>query len=323
MKPIFKIIADAVDITASINQRLISIKTVDEAGMKSDTCTIDIDDRDGLIELPRKGVKLQVWLGYEHTGLTRVGTYIVDEVTLAGFPEAISISAKAADMRSEIKAPKTGFFDNITLGELTNAIAKAHGLIGKAAASMAAVNLGHIDQTQESDMNLLTRLAAQYGGFAKATHDHLIVAKSGESKSVSGEALSDIVINKKQASDYHVSLADRDQYAAVTATYRDKSSSQEIAVSTSADKPVFTLRHTYDDKVQALDAAKAKLTALTQGASTIDVSLAVGNPNLFAESPLSLIGFRSGITGAGWTTTRVEHSLSSAGFSTRVSGEIK
>jgi phage protein D len=53
MRPIFKVLADGADIPGRINQRLISIKTTDEAGFKSDTCTIDLDDRDGLIALPR------------------------------------------------------------------------------------------------------------------------------------------------------------------------------------------------------------------------------------------------------------------------------
>ncbi len=323
MRPLCKVLADNVDITDVLNRRLISIKTTDEAGIKSDTCTIDLDDRDGVIELPRRGVKLSVWLGYEQTGLVKIGIYTVDEVSMSGFPEVISINAKAADMRGDLKAPKTRYFDNMTLGALVETIAGANSLIGKTSAALASVLLGHVDQTQESDLNLLTRLAKKYGGVAKVTNDHLIVAKAGESKSVSGASLDTILIDKRQVSSYHASITERGSYAAVTASYHDKLTAQDVAISTSEDKPAFVLRHTYDTRQQALEAAQAKKAALDQGTATVDVSLSIGNGNLFAESPLLLTGFRSGISGVGWTATRVEHSFSSAGFITTVNGEIK
>lgn len=323
MKPIFRVIADSIDITLKIQQRLISIKTVDEAGLKSDQCTIELDDRDGLISLPRHGAQLIVWMGYESAGLTQLGIYTVDEVTLSGFPATLSINAKATDMINGLKSPKTRYFDGITMGDLVKTVAGDHGLTGKTAADMAALVLGHVDQTQESDLNLLTRMAQKYGGIAKITNDFLVVAKAGQSKSASGINLSSIAINKNMVSDYHCSIADRNKYAAVTATWHNKATGQNISVSTSEEKPSFTLRHTCDDQQQAIDAAKAKLESLRQGTSTVDVTLAIGNPNLYAESPLTLLGFRTGISDQGWTATRVEHSFSESGFTTRVSGEVK
>lgn len=324
MQPIFKVLADGADITARINQRLISIKTTDEAGFKSDTCTIELDDRDGLIALPRKGAKLDIYLGYEETGISKVGVYTVDEVSLTGFPETLSISGKAADMSAgELKSQKTRHFDNITLGDLVKTIAGSNGLVGKVSADLAAIQLGHVDQTQESDLHLLTRLAKEYGGVAKVTNDHLIIAKAGESKSVGGASLSPIYIDKTQVSGYQCSITDRGKYASVTATYHDKATGQNIAVSTSAEKPAHTLRHTYDNEQQAIEAAQAKKSALDQGTATVDVTLSIGNPNLFAESPLILTGFRSGITGPEWTTTRVEQSFSKSSFTTQVNGEVK
>jgi phage protein D len=247
----------------------------------------------------------------------------VDEVSLSGFPETISINSKAADMRQDLKAQKTRHFDNITLGNLVKTIAGAHGLTGKVAAELAAVSFAHIDQTQESDLHLLTRLAKQYNAVAKVTNDHLIVAKAGESKSASGSSLPAIVINKNQVSDYRASLTDRGKYASVAATWHNKATGLNIKVSTSDEKPSYTLRHTYDDQQKAIEAAKAKLGELQRGATTIDLTLAVGNAALFAESPISLVGFRSGISDKGWTATKVEHSFSKSGFTTQIAGEVK
>jgi phage protein D len=327
MTPVFKVVADRVDITARIKSRLIDLKTTDEAGMKSDTCSFTLDDRDGVIELPRHGAQLEVWLGYKQTGLAKIGTYFVDETSMSGWPQTISVSAKAADLTGDttgdIKSSLTRHFDNISLGELVTTIAKEHGLTGKISAVLAAIHFPHLDQTQESNLHLLTRLALQNNAVAKVTNDVLILAKSGEAKSMSGVNLSAIIVNKFQVSSYRASIQDRGSYKAVTATWHDKAHGKNFTVSTSPDRPALILRHTYDNEQKAIEAAKAKLEALTQGVNTVDVSLALGNPTLFAESPLILAGFRPGVSGTTWTVTRVEHNFSNSGFTTTLAGESK
>jgi uncharacterized protein len=327
MNPQFKILADGVNITQQIQQRLIDLKTVDESGMKSDTLNFTVDDRDGQIELPRHGAKLSLYLGYQQTGLSKIGDYFVDESSFNGWPATMSISAKAADLTGDttgdIKSSQTRSFDNITLGALVSTIAGEHGLTGKTAASLAGVLFAHLDQTQESNLHLLTRLAEQNNGVAKVTNDLLIVAKALEAKSMGGAGLATIIINKKDVSDYRASITDRDAYASVTATWHDKATAKNYAVSTGTAKPAFILRHTYDSKDKAVEAAKAKLESLNQGTNTCEVSLALGNPNLFAESPLLLVGFRPGVSNTTWVCTRVEHSFSNSGFKTSLTGESK
>jgi len=255
--------------------------------------------------------------------LHKIGVYTVDEVELSGFPQTLNINAKSADMRQDLKSQKTRSFDNITLGDLVKTIAGENGLSGKTAAELASIAFPHLDQTEESDLHLLTRLAKQHNGIAKVTHDLLIIAKAGQSKSVGGARLPAIVIDKTQVSDYRCTIADRGKYAAVTATWHNKTTGQKVAVSTSAAKPAYTLRHTYDTETQAIEAAKAKLDDLNQGTTTVELTLAIGNGNLFAESPLLLTGFRTGINGGNWTTTKVEHEFSTSGFTTRIEGDIK
>lgn len=323
MQPIFKVIADTQDITHRIKQRLLSITTTDEAGMKSDTCTIELDDRDDLIELPKHGAKLEIHLGYQETGLVRIGLYTVDEVSLSGWPATLSIHGKAADMRESLKSQKSRSFDNITLGDLLKTIAKEHGLTGKISPNLAAIHYVHLDQTEESDLHLLTRLAKQQTAVAKVTNDILLIAVAGQSKSVSGQQLPTIVINKGHLSGYRCSIADRGKYAAVTATWHNKKTGQKVQVSTSDQKPAFLIRHTYDDEQKAIEAAKAKLNNLNHGSTTINLSLSIGDPNLFAETPGQLQGFKQAINSIHWTVKRVEHSFSEGGFTTQVECETK
>ena len=326
MIPIFKILADSMDVTATIQSLLLNLKTTDESGTKSDVLTFDLDDRASLIALPRHGTELTVFLGYQQTGLSKIGTYFVDETSMSGFPQTISVSAKAADMTSEqtgdIKAPQTRHFDSVTLGDLVKTIAGEHGLNGKTAASLSDILYVHIDQTAESNLHLLTRLAAEHNAVAKVTNDVLLFAQAGAALSMGGAALPVITIYKNQVADYHCSLTDRGHYKAVTATWHNKLTGQTIAVSTGMERPAFLLRHTYVDEENAIRAAKAKLEALNNGTDTVEVSLP-GNPNVFAESPLVLSDFRPGISGKQWTITRVEHTFSNSGFKTQITGEAR
>src|SRR5690606_38370686 len=123
----YQIIADGTDITGNFQDRLISMTITDEAGQKSDTAEIVIDDRDYLVALPKVGAKLQIALGF--TGqLVEIGSYVADEVCGEIAPDIMTISARAADMLGSIRARKTRSWRDVTAEEIVGKIAGEHGL---------------------------------------------------------------------------------------------------------------------------------------------------------------------------------------------------
>ncbi|SMG64540.1 Phage late control D, partial [methanotrophic bacterial endosymbiont of Bathymodiolus sp.] len=167
MTPDFRIHADSQDITERIQDRLLSLRVTDEAGIKSDTVELNLDDRDGLVIWPVHGAELEISLGYRETGLVRLGLYIVDEVEHSGPPNTLTIRAKASDMRQSLKAPQTRVWDNVTLADLVSSIASEHGLVPKISDSLASIGYTHLDQTEESDLHLLTRLGRENNAVTK------------------------------------------------------------------------------------------------------------------------------------------------------------
>lgn len=322
MTPIYKILADNNDITSAIKDRLISLTITDEAGMQSDSLTLVLDDRDNSIELPRKGVQLDVYIGYKETGLVKKGLFTVDEIEISDTPDTLTIKGKAANMRNSLKAPKTRSFDQKKLGDIIKTIAQDNQLTPKISPELSELVIPHLDQTNESDLHFLTRIAKMYGAVSKPVEGNLLFAIKGETKSVTGKVLSAVNIDRNQTSDYRASLADRDKYKSVIAYWQDTSTAQKIAVKTSNETPSFTLRHTYPDPEAATQTAKSKMASLNRGTGTISITLSNGNALLFAESLLNLSGFRDGINGA-WTSTRVEHEISGGGYKTRVDAEVK
>ncbi len=319
MTPAFQILADSHDITAKIADRLLSLTLTDEVGIQSDTVEIRLDDRDSAIELPRTGAELVVSVGYQESGLVRMGLYIVDEMVLSGPVRTLTIRGKAANMRQSIKAPKTRSWDDITLGSLVGAIAGEHGLTPRVGQELAEITLPHLDQTEESDLHLLTRLARQYDALTKPVGDHLILVKRGQAKSASGKQIPEIGIQPTDVSSWQATLAERGRYGSVTAEWHDKAAAKRESVQAGGGEPVFQLRRSYPDSEQAIAAAEAKLVSLNRGTGSLDVTLP-GNPSLMAEGLVDMNGFRTGIDGR-WLVNRVTHSINSQGFSTSFSAE--
>ena len=82
MTPVFRILADGRDITAQINDRLLTLRTSDKPGMESDEFELRIDDRDSAVALPSRGASIEIFLGYAGQTLTRLGPVSYTHLTL-------------------------------------------------------------------------------------------------------------------------------------------------------------------------------------------------------------------------------------------------
>nr|VFJ91504.1 MAG: hypothetical protein BECKLFY1418B_GA0070995_10269 [Candidatus Kentron sp. LFY] len=321
MTPSFRIFADSVEITEAIRDRLISLSVTDEAGWQSDTVEIRLNDRDGVIELPRKGAKLDVRLGYREDGLVRMGLFVADELALSGPPDTLTIRGRAADMEAGLKEHKTRPWDDVTLGDMVAAIAAEHGLTPAVGDFLAPIDIPHLDQTEESDLHLLTRLARQYDAVAKPANGYLLFVPKGEAKTATGKTIPTVAIHRNQTAKHRVTLADRGKYQSVIAHWHDTGTGERVAVRVGEGSPAFTLRHLYPDAEAAKRAAEARLDRLNRGLGEISLTLKYGYPALFAEAKLVLSGFRRGVDGK-WVATRVSHTLGDGGYETRVDAEM-
>lgn len=63
-KAIFKIQYNDKDITSHFDNRLISLQIIDNSGFEADTFLIELDDSDGKLALPKRGVELNVSFGW-------------------------------------------------------------------------------------------------------------------------------------------------------------------------------------------------------------------------------------------------------------------
>lgn len=303
MQPDFRIIADTQDITEVIRDRLLSLRLTDESGIQSDALEIQLDDRDSIIEWPAHGAELVVSLGDTKENLVAMDVYTFDEIEHAGLPQTLTIRAKAADMRASLKAPKSRSWDNLSLGGLVRTVAAEHDLEPKIAEALDGFLLEHLDQTDESDLHLLTRLAREHGAVSKPVAGYLVFVPKGEARSATGQAIETLEVLPTHLQRHRFTQAERGKYSAVKAFWHDANNAEKQSVIVGDSEHVFAIRHTYSNAQQATAAASARLKSLMRGTATLSLAL-LGNPLVQAEGKLRVSGIRDPVNGE-WAANSV------------------
>ena len=319
MKPTYRIVADGKDITALINDRLLSLRTSDKPGMDSDDFELRIDDRDQAVALPTRGAGIEVYLGYTGQALTRLGRYTVDEIELSGPPDTMVIRGKASDMRGSGKTVRSGSWENVPLQQIVRDVAARNGW---QPVCPVQTKVPRVDQLNESDYNFITRLAKQYDCTAKLADGKLLVMPRQGGQTASGKNLSPVVLRRADLSRYQFRLGDRNTQKAVRTKHQDKKSGALKVVELDNDDlpnglpAVHTDRHIYPNKSAAEQAAKARLAAFNRSTAGVRLEMA-GRADVFAERSIIVQGIKPGLDGE-YLAEAVEQLFTSSGWTTTV-----
>lgn len=335
-KAAFRLTVDGADITPKVRPRLESLTLTDNRGMEADQLDIVLDDSDGALQLPRRGAVVAVSLGWEASGLVDKGSYIVDDIEHTGAPDKLTIRARSADLRQGLTEKKEKSFHAKTFGDIVAHVAKSNGLTPVIGSGLAGEDLEHVDQTGESDANLLTRLAELFGAIVTVKAGRLLVFRPGEAVSATGKPLPEVVIERKSGDSHRFSVSDRENYDAVEATYTDTKGAEKGSVTVEA-APVDSkipettggtgkkvLRHVYANKKNAERAAKAAMNKHQRGVAEFSITLALGRPELFPEIPATVRGFKKEIDSTKWIITKATHNLTAdGGYTTALEFELR
>lgn len=326
MTPEFKISADGKDISSTLTGRVISLTIQDEHGYESDTLTLELDDANNDIQMPRHGAMLKVELGYSpsllglmgfnQSTVTEMGEFTVDEVEVSGPPEIMRITARSADLRGNLKTIKTRSWHDVMLGDLVQSICAEHNLTAKVSIEFSSIKIKHIDQQNESDLNLLYRLATQYGAISKQIGTRFIFLKEGSKTTASGTPMDTTVIKKTDATRWSGLFPDRGNFQTVISYYTDKKLGKLIEVSVGTGDPTTRIKTPFATREEAEKAAASKLARVKQSECTVTITLP-GNPSISAQTPVFLVGFREQLNGI-WSTKSVTHTVTRSGYTTSV-----
>lgn len=323
--PCFSLLSNDKNITEAISKSLVSLRASEQLGGFSDALTVTLSDANNNLALPATGTELTLSLGFDNK-LTKIGLFIVDEVSLQCPPAQMVITARAAPFfRSKqyraMQTHKTRHFENITLADLAKTVASEYSLKVSVAKRFESVHFEHINQQDESDINLLRRLTDELHARVKVVEGSLALVDLNSSRTNRDTKLPSIDILPENLSRWQATLAGRTQYKSVIASYRDMNANQTVEVQAGESEPTRRLPHLYESKQAAMRAANARLIADKTGRGNFKATM-IGSPQLKASMLLNLSGFRESIN-AQWQCISVEHLLNNQGFTTQFSATIK
>ena len=332
MKPMFRIMRGGNDVSGNLNDRLLELDFIEHAGKENDELTLKIDDRDFAVQLPERGDKISLAIGYEDSGLVDKGTLIVSDTGGKGPPSEVWIKAKSASQRDDQKSKRTKNYKDKKLKEVVEDVAKRHKLTVKVGDGFDKVKWAMLNQTEESDWHLLQRLARDNDATFAIKDGNLVFNKSADGKSSSGKSMQEITLRLEDLLAYTFGAKDRSKHKKVEGHWYDKTKGERVKEKaegkggsdgngSDADGATFFLRHLYPDKDKATAAAEAKLRELQRGEGSIHVEIE-GDANIVADGILRLQTGRTGLDGE-WRVVTVTHSISSEGFRTKIDAEAK
>ncbi len=333
----------------TVNDRLVSLTLTDNRGFEADMLELVIDDADQKVALPARGAQIDIALGWKGESLVNKGRFTVDEISHTGPPDQLIVTARSADFRDTFNVKREYSWHDITVGKVVASIASRYDLKAGVSEDLGKIEIDHADQTSESDISFLTRMAEKLGAITTIKNGMLLFMHPGRAVSQSGKLLPAITITRASGDKHSFRVADRDAYTGVTAYWLDlnygkpqktsvrrkrksktppkvktpASTSKEGNYLEGVEGNVFVMRETYKTERAARRAAAARWSKLQRGAAEFTMTLARGRANLFPELPAVMQGFKPEIDQAAWIITQVTHTIGDNGFTTALNFEVK
>lgn len=342
-KPMVRVVVNGGDITSLLMPRVSAITILDTAGIQSDTAEITLADhmRVARLAIPPAGAELVIALGYSFRSQI-IGTYIADEVEVSGPPDQMRITAFASangkssmGKNSLVEQKSRSWPDKTTVKTLVETIAGEGGFEPAVSEKAGEVELPHLDQLDETDLNLLTRVARENGLIFKPAGGALVMVVTGESTNPSGAPLPVVLLTPKDVTSWRMSIHRREAVEKVITTYRDFTTSTWVEVEVEAPggaytedeilgrseiTPVRRVRRSQPDETTARRVAQTEVERSYRQSRTLSLTLP-GRTDLMAEGRLLLVGFRPGVSGE-WLVTSVTHQMDSSGYRCSIVAEL-
>ncbi len=328
MKPRVEVSIDGVPVAGHFYERLLSLTVTDEEGMKSDTVDIELNDGPpNFLAIPRKGAIISVKMGFGDD-LVPKGVFTADKVNVDCLPYKMSISGKAADLRSgKLKERQERSWDKSKLGDILSQIASESGLTPAVDDDLADFEYDWLAQQDESNINFLRRLAERHNGLFAVKQKRLIFTRLGSGLSASGAPLGSIILTpeKIKVGSLKVEINDRTKYSKVVAYYQDSDKAERVEIDADADADgdsVYRLPEPYASPAEADKAAQAKAKELQRGEGSVSVTV-IGDAGIDAGLPLLFANVRPGVDGVPYIIKTAKTSYTKTGaLEVAVSGRL-
>lgn len=316
------IIYQGTDITRDIAPYLLSFTFTDNSGGKADDLTITLQDSSGTWLrdwLPAKGDTLTASIiKQEGTSTLSLpcGTFSIDQIDFSTPPATFTLKGVTASVKKQVNQAKhTRTWENVTLSEVIADIAAKNGL-SLMMSSYADGRLEYIDQTEQSDLEFLQSLCADYGQTVKIQEGRIVVydlaeyegkspaleVAEGDGRLISVRFTSKTAqIFRKARVRYHDPVNDEDY----DAEYED-----EVEEGSERELEIY---ERVESQADAQRLAEQRVTAANRKEITGSMTM-IGDVRLAAGMTVQVSGF--GMFSGGHFITKCTHKVDSSGYTT-------
>ena len=354
-KATYSIIVDGNTIDSTLDPILISISIKTDDKGTCDELSIEVDDSDGQVELPRMGADVEAEIGWDDTGQTSSFTGSIDENHSGGKKDGgsksehhgkdgkgdhggpvhaagsrgkgrtLTITAKSADMTSKVKGHRSAHKDKAKFGDVAKEWGQKAGLSDvKVDATLAAIERPYWSMANESFMAWGDRIRREIGATFKIFGKTAVFVSRTGGMSASGKPLTPIdVAWGDNLIEWSASpVLSRPQYGSAAARWYDPKAAKHVTETSDVGSGTGDAKHchptkhaTKDNAKRQADANKAELNREKGGCDGVTID---GNPDAQPGAMCTISGIRDGVDGT-YLIESVTHTLSRrAGFTTRL-----
>lgn len=337
---------NGVDISEDMNQHMISATFTDNEDGESDDLEFTLEDRDGVIvgkwlnqEMDKRGavkkkkgtknatmeltITQQNWKSNGKDISLKCGKFQLDEVSMKGPPQTVTMRGTACSFSSGIRTQKkTKAWKNTTLKGIAGSIAKQSGY-ALMYLPQKAVKYKRKDQKKTTNIVFLKKLCTAAGLSMKVTNSTLVIfdqATKEQAKSVRTIKRGD---GSYSTFSFQTTLSEK-SYSACEVKYK-KTNGKTIKytyVPKGGKKNKKTLLTVTNEKVDSTQEAKtlaiAKLREANKGEVTCSFAMP-GDITLCAGLTIDVTGWGSAYNGK-YIIEQSKHSVSRSGFKTTIEG---
>lgn len=321
-RPFLRVAVNGVPLSGLAFSELSSCRITDTVGLHSDTVELTWANVSMFAHfgMPQPGAEISVEMGYP-LSLRKMGLFVADEVEESSPPRQIRVIGKAkvqgnssGGMAAITQQKTRSWKEGMTLGDIGSTIASDNGLKPAITEAAASIVPGHLDQIDESDISLITRLAAKFDLVAKPAGGSLFVGKRGAGVKASGAPTPTVPLFEGTLSRWSMRRGLGPATGTVIATYRDLEQAKDLEVKIGDKEPERRLRQRFRSKEEARTVAESEARRASRAVETLEFET-VGNTSIVAEGRVMLAGCSSAADGL-WSVESVTHEVSSAGFKT-------
>ena len=325
--PAFEIKVNGKAVASIMNERLISLTVTDKEGVGSDSVDFEVNDGNPFAEIPKKGDKLEVSLGYLETGILAFGSFTVDDPEIRCLPYGMNIRGRGANVRDKFKQSRSRHWDDKTVADILQQIASENGLQPVIDDEVSAHRYEWFGQQDESDMHVCERLARVHGALFSVKDGKLVFAKRGSGKSATGKNLTPVIVGPYEIvqGTCRINFAYRKKIKKVRAKTRNRATAETVEVEEDSDdegSADYNLKENFATETEAKKAAKSKAESLKS--ETVKTFVTVfGDPSIRAGAPFGYKDVRPEIDGMEFIIETATHKISKSGYTTDIEAKLK